>query len=336
MSDFHYNQLSVKDKKIYNSLLEAIGGRRDSFGVDTSDVRDVSRVFESFSFDHPEIFYVDLNNARLTITAPNTGKVELRYFYTPEETKRRKSAIETQMGRMIDDRAFANADTLEKVRLIHDRLVRTVTYNENAGANGKKVPDAFTIEGVFLRGSAVCEGISKAVSLLGQYLGLNMPVVKGEAAQDGVHYEPHAWNLVYFGGNCAHLDVTWDINLSTPLKFTRYDYFCLPDVDMRIDHSYGGLPACVHGRGLSFFERSHREFQDIDACKHFISEKLGEKSDVIYFKCVNRNTPPDVIGKRMDDAIKNMLRLRSLFMFNLEMSHNLQQGVFFYRVLKRL
>lgn len=336
MSDFHYNQLTTKDKKIYNSLLEAIGGRRDSFGVDTSDVRDVSRVFESFSFDHPEIFYVDLNNVKLTITAPNTGKVELRYFYTPDETKRRKAAIETQMGKMIDDRAFAGADTLTRIRLIHDRLVRTVTYNEVARNDKKKVPDAYTIEGVFLRGSAVCEGIAKAVSLLGQYLGINMPIVQGEAAQDGVNYVPHAWNLVFIGKECAHLDVTWDICLSTPLKFTRYDYFCLPDVDMRIDHVYGGLPGCVHGKGLSFFERSGKEFQDIDACKHFMSEKLGEKADVIYFKCVNRSTPPDVTAKRMDDAIKNMLRIRSLFMFNLEMSHNLQQGVFFYRVLKRL
>lgn len=92
MSDFHYSQLSVKQRKIYNSLLEAIGGRRDSFAVDTVDLREISPAYEAFSYDHPEYFYVDLNDVRLTIVAPGKGKAELRYFYTPDETAHRKQA----------------------------------------------------------------------------------------------------------------------------------------------------------------------------------------------------------------------------------------------------
>ena len=198
------------------------------------------------------------------------------------------------------------------------------------------IPDALTIEGVFLRGSAVCEGIAKAVMYLGQKLGMDIPVVTGQATLDGVNYVPHAWNIACIGGQYAHMDVTWDITLSTPLKFTRYDYFCIPDVDIREDHVFGGLFPCTHGIGLSFFERSHRIFNDMDSCKKYISEKLKERSDVIYFKFTDHGSPPETIAKRMDDTITNMLRLRSLFMFDLEKAHNPKQGVYFYRILKRL
>lgn len=336
MSDFHYNQLSAKQKKIYNSLFEAIGGRRDAFNVDTADLREVSPAFEAFSFDHPEYFYVDLNDIKMTIVSPGKGKVELRYFYTPDETALRKNKIDAAIGRLLDNRDFAGADALGRVRLIHDRLVRSVTYESNASVKGMIIPDALTIEGVFLRGSAVCEGISKAVTYLGQKLGLDIPTVTGTATLDGKNHLPHAWNVVNIGGNYAHLDVTWDITLSTPLKFTRYDYFCVPDVDMREDHAFGGFFPCAHDIGLSFFERSHRIFHDMDSCKKFISEKLKERSDVIYFKFPDHTVPAETAVKRMDDTVTNMLRIRSLFMFDMEKAHNPTQGVYFYRVLKRL
>ena len=94
MSDFHYNQLSAKQKKIYNSLFEAIGGRRDAFNVDTADLREVGPAFEAFSFDHPEYFYVDLNDIKMTIVSPGKGKAETRHgvtermiyaFYFPDQ-----------------------------------------------------------------------------------------------------------------------------------------------------------------------------------------------------------------------------------------------------------
>ena len=336
MNELHYNQLTVKQRKIYNSLFEAIGGRRDSFPVDTVDLREVSPAYEAFSFDHPEYFYVDLNNVKVTITAPGKGKAQLRYYYTPDETAHRKKSIEAAIGKLLDNRDFGNADALGRLRLIHDRLVRSVTYESHANVKGMIIPDALTIEGVFLRGSAVCEGIAKAVMYLGQKLGMEIPVVTGQASLDGVNYVPHAWNVACIGGQYAHMDVTWDITLSTPLKFTRYDYFCIPDVDIREDHVFGGLFPCTHGIGLSFFERSHRIFNDMDSCKKYISEKLKERSDVIYFKFTDHGSPPETIAKRMDDAVTNMLRLRSLFMFDLEKAHNPKQGVYFYRILKRL
>ena len=244
--------------------------------------------------------------------------------------------LESSVNKMLDNADFAKADELGRCRLIHDRLVRSVTYENNAAAKGRNIPDALTIEGVFLRGAAFCEGIAKAVTFLGERLGMDIPAVTGEAASDGATFIPHVWNLVRIGGVYAHLDVTWDIILSTPLKFTRYDYFCIPDVDMRLDHVFGGLFPCTHGMGLSFFERSHREFNDMDSCKKYISEKLKERSDVIYFKFTDHSSQPEALAKRMDDTITNMLRLRSLFMFDFEKAHNPKQGVYFYRILKRL
>ena len=336
MSEYNLNKLSAEQRRVYNMLYEAIGSRQETFNVDVVDIADVTRAYEAFSYDHPEIFYVDFYNVKMTQVSPGRSKVELRYFYTKDETAHRKAMLESSVNKMLDNADFAKADELGRCRLIHDRLVRSVTYENNAAAKGRNIPDALTIEGVFLRGAAVCEGIAKAVTFLGERLGMDIPAVTGEAASDGATFIPHVWNLVRIGGVYAHLDVTWDIILSTPLKFTRYDYFCLPDVDMRADHNYGGLMPCINGRGMTFFERSNREFHDMESCKHLISDKLKERSNVIYFKYVDHTMTPEMKAKRMDDAVNNMLRLRSLFMFDLETSHNAIQGVYFYRILKRL
>ncbi len=335
MHDYYYQELSASQRNMYHSLTEAIAKRKESFFADSDDAEEISRVFECVSYDRPELFFVDLFNVRMTILSPGRSRVEIRYFYTPEETRRRIDAVEASIRQFLAG-SSTKASQLERVRLIHDRLVRSVVYDDHAAVQRLNVPDALTVEGVFLRHSAVCDGITKAVVLLGERLGLSLPAVRGEASNDGIHYLPHSWNMACIDGSCAHMDVTWDISLSTQLRFTRYDYFCLPDVDMRLDHVFGGLPPCFHGKGLSFFEKSCREFFDLDTCRHYISDRLRERSDVIYFKFVEHSTPPEITAKKMDDAVANYLRLHSLFMFDLEKNHNLAQGVYFYRVKKRL
>lgn len=335
MHGYYYQELNDVQRKMYQSLCDAVNARKESFFAESTDMQEISRVLECVSYDRPEMFYVDLSTVRMTVLGSNRSRVEIRYFYSPEETRHRIDAVEASIRQFLAG-SDTRASDQDKCRLIHDRLVRSVVYDERAAAQGRNVPDALTIEGVFLRHSAVCEGIAKAVVLLGERIGLSLPVVLGEATTNGVNYRPHAWNMATINGLCAHLDVTWDISLSTQLRFTRYDYFCLPDVDMRLDHIFGGLPPCFHGKGLTFFEKSCREFFDMDACRSYISDKLRERSEVIYFKFVERSTPPEITAKKLDDTVTNMLRIRSLFMFDLEKSHNPVQGVYFYRVKKRL
>ena len=59
MSEYNLNKLSAEQRRVYNMLYEAIGSRQETFNVDVVDIADVTRAYEAFSYDHPEIFYVD-------------------------------------------------------------------------------------------------------------------------------------------------------------------------------------------------------------------------------------------------------------------------------------
>lgn len=66
----------------------------------------------------------------------------------------------------------------------------------------------------------------------------------------------HAWNIVQLGGQCYHLDATFDNSLS---KYgTRYDYFNLDDTKIFRDHRPLLYPAppCTDG-GQFYYKLQH-------------------------------------------------------------------------------
>ncbi len=106
------------------------------------------------------------------------------------------------------------ADTMtqqEKALAIYEWLSLNVTYDYKiasvAGSNGYKDINAynsFYLEGVFIDGLAVCDGIAKAYNLLCNMEGIISMKVVGEANNIG-----HAWNTVFLDGKWYAVDATW-------------------------------------------------------------------------------------------------------------------------------
>lgn len=96
-----------------------------------------------------------------------------------------------------------NMDTDQKIKAIHDYLIKTTIYSEIGEGNNSKYPNVFKAAGALVDKNAVCSGYSRAFMMLAR-LG-NIPAIY--VSSDTMN---HGWNLVYGNAGWRYIDVTWD------------------------------------------------------------------------------------------------------------------------------
>lgn len=194
--------------------------------------------FSAVKNDHPEYFWSsdsflyssNPNNSiyfGIQYTDPN-GKVYGGYLYDSAQV----SSIKEKIGQVLQTAlAQVNSDMTpyQKELVLHDWLVKQVTYNYAAVTNPENNKDAFTIYGALINNSAVCEGYSKAYQLIMYALNIPCTVVTGFSLSQG----PHMWNEVQLNGLWYGLDTTWD---DTNSEEVLHSYFNISDAQMSLDH----------------------------------------------------------------------------------------------------
>ena len=92
----------------------------------------------------------------------------------------------------------------------------------------------------------------------------------------------HAWNIVQLGGQCYHLDATFDNSLS---KYgTRYDYFNLDDTKIFRDHRPLLYPAppCTDG-GQFYYKLQHLSWTKPEEAARRVDQALRKKQPGLVF-----------------------------------------------------
>lgn len=154
---------------------------------------------------------------------------ERRMKIVPKASSKAESVFEQAKSllRTIVDNDMTD---IQKALAIHDYLVMNVTYDTkvlNESVTLSEVPNykSFHIEGVFEDGLAVCDGISKAYSLLLNLEGIPAIRVTGKS-KDGVG---HAWNKVYLDNKWYIIDVTSDNLIVGNNEVLSHSYFMIDD-----------------------------------------------------------------------------------------------------------
>ncbi|MFW6026109.1 MAG: transglutaminase domain-containing protein, partial [Candidatus Woesearchaeota archaeon] len=139
----------------------------------------------------------------------------------------------------------------EKVKAIHDWISYNTLYDYNLyeSSEEQEQPDygyaheynAFNLEGVFLDGYAVCDGIAKAFELMTSMIGIDNHTIIGETSAGN-----HAWNQVKIdlnndGSKTWHtIDVTWDMpyknNNGTKEEYLSHEYFLVSESKISDTH----------------------------------------------------------------------------------------------------
>jgi len=238
-NQYYYNQLNDEQKTAYVLILSGIKSFSNEIKLPIRPINEISMIFESVLLDNPLVFYVS------SFTCTNdlykkSCKIKPNYKYAKHFIKEN---IELANRYLQKFDFLKTTGDINKELYIHDYCLNNFHYDNTIGDYSG------SILGPILNKSAVCEGISKFVKLVFDYLNLKSLIVYGKAKNptSDSTLERHAWNIVRVGGKSYHLDVTFDMTLK--YKINRYDYFNLADEDISCDHMIiSKVPNCtMHG-----------------------------------------------------------------------------------------
>ena len=207
---FYYNTLTDEQKKIYKSIAIAIKNLDNKAKIkdynyidDNTTMQDVKVVIQNILLDHPEVFYVKNDYTVSTIELVNSKRIEVELEYTVAN----KSDLENQISKVneVITPFVTTAITMDKFNAelyVHDKICELATYYKYANMN--EVPDeCHGIYGCLVSRSAVCDGLSKALQITLDKVGIESIIVTGN-----LQNQAHAWNLVKLDQNWYHVDIT--------------------------------------------------------------------------------------------------------------------------------
>lgn len=130
-------------------------------------------------------------------------------------------------------------DDFERIHAIHDWLAYYIDYDFELLDNSTEASSlhpSFGLDGVFLRGKAVCDGFSKAFALLCGIEQIPVTRILGKFS-DGASSVNHAWNKVKAGGKWYNIDVTLDsfhveLQAGKRIDILNHGYYLLSDDDI--------------------------------------------------------------------------------------------------------
>ena len=153
------------------------------------------------------------------------GETEPDFFYTYHmeyfdfsegDIRRMKGEIDAAAEQILS-RIPPNADTWTKVRVIHDELVKTVSYDHEQDSVYYYNP-----YGPLVRHEAICQGYAAAFSFLMSRIG---EYCRFSASED------HGWNCTLMSGSSEeYVDCTWDdwdLYDANGNPYVSHDYFFL-------------------------------------------------------------------------------------------------------------
>lgn len=333
MNEYYYSKLQCNEQVYYKKILDAISKGESNvklFSFVNSEV--MTRIVTAVNYDHPELFFVDFRHLNFLGT-PLGVVYQINYNVG---TGRRTILIDELERKISGILEMASRNNLqgqyEKCRWIHNYLVKNIRYNYAALQKPDDYPDSFGIRGTLIDGLAVCEGISKTFKLLCDRLGVDALIVFGTSSQAtlGVNID-HAWNMVKFNEDYVHVDVTWDIGMSESSRFMRYDYFCISDQWMMIDHIYDSFPFCTTN-AYSYFEKRNRVFSNCKELQRYLDVEMQKNSKVLYFKIKKSKCDLILIQKKIQAQVSKTISAHTCTTYYLEMVPNLKQMCFFFRI----
>lgn len=274
---WYYSQLTQREKDVYMKLATAVGNMDKNVtvvGGKNLSASDATKAYEAYMLDNPECFYLS-NKYEIAVTKLLNAvaiKIRLEFTENKEKTEVQKNKLELEAQNIINRVISSSMTDFEKQVALHDYLLSHVNYYDYT--NIEDIPNVkHTAYGALVANEAVCDGISKAYSILLKKCGIKNVVVTGKMV------EQHAWNKVCLVGNWYNVDVTADA--CGKGRTISHVYFNLTDAEMQKSHTFDLLfstPECNNSNDYYDYYDYKITNQDIlgDKVAKIIANTKGE------------------------------------------------------------
>lgn len=228
-SDFCLSRLPEQLHSAYETLDKYVRENTgESFWLSDITIDEFRSVFEAYTSDHPEVFWLSSESAFSYYQMDTELEVELNFTHSGDALATAKQYLNDAI-----DKAFTyapdKADDLEMEVFINDYLVTHCEYKSGAEMSHNAY-------GALVSGNAVCDGYSHAFQLLCNRMGISCSVVEGTSDFNDDKDTGHMWNCVLLGNDWYHADVTWNDISEAKFFCERYFYLNLSDKEIKSDH----------------------------------------------------------------------------------------------------
>lgn len=292
---FYRNRLASAQQMLYDSMVEAIIQHVESVDANGLKEGSVFTVSKAISYDRPDLFWY--NNCTYT-----EDKILLKYGIDREEREKLQKQMDEMIPKFvedIDDKMSAyDAAIRIYAKVVNATDYDTIALNEQKAKGGPakdEIDYLRTICGVFIRGTAVCEGYARAIAYLMQKCGIECAEAAGYITKaDGGQGTPHAWNIIKIDGEYYHVDATWDdySNTNQAVKHDEfgYNYFCITTEEIqrtrKVDLCPTDVPICsAVGANYYYHNSLILTKYDLNEIKRFAAEAAERGLDKFSFKC---------------------------------------------------
>ncbi len=264
---YFYSQLDKYSKTIYDAL-EAnkenmkTGTYKINLGTEFSSLLSQDNgeellgnyyqsAIESYTYDNPEIFYIEFSKLYLNIETTTIGskKTYKVFIDSGNETDylaegfSSKEKIDTAIQEIEKIKSYfvqnKKENTYENIKIVHDYLVESIEYDQTISK-----PNIYNLYGAIVNKECVCEGYAKSFKYLMDNLGINCVLIAGEADNSEGNLESHAWNYVQLEGKWYAIDCTWDDPILEGIDFLnnsfKYRYFLKGENEFNKSHIPNG------------------------------------------------------------------------------------------------
>jgi len=277
-------------------------------------LNEVSMIYNAVLLDNPLIFFTQ--TFKMSNDLNDKKRLVLPIYKFPKKFVKENIKIIQDYLQVFEP--AKKKSKIDMVYYVHDYCLNNFKYDHSFQDY------SFTVLGLVLNNTAVCEGIAKFVKLTFDYLGIKSLVVSGKAKtpETDSKYEPHAWNIIKIDKKTYHLDVTFD--MTTTDKENRYDYFNLCDDDIKKDHCItSNVPKCIT-KGNDYFSTNSLLAKSLTDFSKILADEVRRGKRNIMIKLINLEDTDDIVDKIMEIAQKQNCRGASNTMIN----YNLSQCVF--------
>ncbi|MBE7104913.1 S-layer protein [Bacillus cereus] len=170
--------------------------------------------------------YTNYNRSNVSYgLSGSPGNYTFTLHITYRETKEQTEYVMKQAKAIVSSIIQTGMDDHEKVKSVHDYVVKHVSYDTSY--------KAYTAYEALANRSAVCQGYALLTYQLLKEAGIENHFVVGTG--DG---QPHAWNLVKIDNKWYHLDTTFDDPVPDEQGRVTYSYFNLSDEQIARNHEW--------------------------------------------------------------------------------------------------
>lgn len=273
-------KLTADQQYVYDALVTGCKDAKADIKIDISGKsidfnKDLSFIFNMFYSDYPEYFWVtggwgagfEQKGSTITLTMQPT------YSFTGSALTSAKSAYNAKVDEL--SKGLSGKSDYEKSKIIHDRLIDTVTYvSTNNDQNAY---------GALVEGKAVCNGYARAYQHLMNKAGIPTWFVRGSSINPSTGTSiGHAWNIVKLDGKWYYTDVTWDDQGEN----TFYEYLNITTSKMKqghtLDAEYEKLVPQATATDANFYKKENREFSGYDQARLVELLKKDNNTTQIY------------------------------------------------------